>query len=147
MHPDYSTQVVGDWADVAMTCRKGHLQPQVLFYEAVSACWLWWLKWTLISIWYGSTGGSCTTNYIIWALWASHWQAHSRHMCLFSQGRETACWVKTFPWWCRLMLDPGCGFLGTKKFWVITGLSSIPIHAEKKLRSEIMVCESPKFFS
>jgi hypothetical protein len=38
MHPDYSTQVVGDWADVAMTCRKGHLQPQVLFYEAVSAC-------------------------------------------------------------------------------------------------------------
>ncbi|CAM6063096.1 unnamed protein product [Sphagnum tenellum] len=35
---DSTVKVVGDWGDVAMTCRKGHLQPQVLFYEAVSAC-------------------------------------------------------------------------------------------------------------
>jgi ubiquitin C-terminal hydrolase len=38
MFDDSTVKVVGDWEDVARTCRKGHLQPQVLFYEAVVAC-------------------------------------------------------------------------------------------------------------
>lgn len=29
-------QVIGEWRDVTSTCRRGHLQPQVLFYEAVA---------------------------------------------------------------------------------------------------------------
>jgi hypothetical protein len=27
-------QVIGSWGDVLVMCEKGHLQPQVLFFEA-----------------------------------------------------------------------------------------------------------------
>ncbi|CAN1266010.1 Inactive ubiquitin carboxyl-terminal hydrolase 54 [Linum perenne] len=36
MYDDKTVKVVGDWADVLIMCKKGHLQPQVLFYEAVN---------------------------------------------------------------------------------------------------------------
>ena len=29
-------QVIGSWADVVIMCEKGHLQPQVLFFEAAN---------------------------------------------------------------------------------------------------------------
>jgi hypothetical protein len=29
-------QVIGGWADVITMCEKGHLQPQVLFFEAAN---------------------------------------------------------------------------------------------------------------
>lgn len=29
-------QVIGGWADVLTMCERGHLQPQVLFFEAVN---------------------------------------------------------------------------------------------------------------
>jgi hypothetical protein len=29
-------QVIGSWGDVLAMCEKGHLQPQVLFFEAAS---------------------------------------------------------------------------------------------------------------
>jgi len=28
-------QVIGGWDDVVAMCERGHLQPQVLFYESV----------------------------------------------------------------------------------------------------------------
>lgn len=34
--PIFDVQVVGGWEDVLTMCRKGHLQPQVLFFEAVN---------------------------------------------------------------------------------------------------------------
>ncbi|KAG0594892.1 hypothetical protein M758_UG119900 [Ceratodon purpureus] len=37
MFDDSTVKVIGEWRDVASTCRRGHLQPQVLFYEAVAA--------------------------------------------------------------------------------------------------------------
>ncbi|KAK9080469.1 hypothetical protein SSX86_000227 [Deinandra increscens subsp. villosa] len=35
MYDDKTVKVVGRWEDVVLMCEKGHLQPQVLFYEAV----------------------------------------------------------------------------------------------------------------
>lgn len=35
MFDDTTVKVVGSWDDVADACRRGHLQPQVLFYEAL----------------------------------------------------------------------------------------------------------------
>ncbi|XP_024367798.1 uncharacterized protein [Physcomitrium patens] len=37
MFDDSTVKVIGEWKDVASTCRRGHLQPQVLFYETVAA--------------------------------------------------------------------------------------------------------------
>lgn len=34
MRAYFAKQVIGEWSEVASTCRRGHLQPQVLFYEA-----------------------------------------------------------------------------------------------------------------
>lgn len=34
--PGFSFQVIGEWDEVLNVCRKGHLQPQVLFYESVN---------------------------------------------------------------------------------------------------------------
>lgn len=36
MYDDQTVKVVGDWNDVLSSCEKGHLQPQVLFFEATS---------------------------------------------------------------------------------------------------------------
>lgn len=36
MYDDKTVKVIGSWADVLTMCEKGHLQPQVLFYEAVN---------------------------------------------------------------------------------------------------------------
>ncbi|MFS7939786.1 putative ubiquitinyl hydrolase 1 transcription factor C2H2 family [Helianthus anomalus] len=36
MYDDKTVKVVGRWEDVVSMCEKGHLQPQVLFYEAVN---------------------------------------------------------------------------------------------------------------
>ncbi|XP_031488041.1 uncharacterized protein LOC116256043 isoform X2 [Nymphaea colorata] len=36
MYDDTTVKVIGGWDDVLAMCRKGHLQPQVLFYEAVN---------------------------------------------------------------------------------------------------------------
>ncbi|KAJ7551918.1 hypothetical protein O6H91_06G034700 [Diphasiastrum complanatum] len=38
MFDDVTVKVVGEWDEVVSTCRRGHLQPQVLFYEAISLC-------------------------------------------------------------------------------------------------------------
>ncbi|OWM65342.1 hypothetical protein CDL15_Pgr008932 [Punica granatum] len=35
MYDDTNVKVIGSWADVLAMCEKGHLQPQVLFFEAV----------------------------------------------------------------------------------------------------------------
>lgn len=35
MYDDATVKVVGGWDEVTDTCRRGHLQPQVLFYEAM----------------------------------------------------------------------------------------------------------------
>ncbi|CAH1443045.1 unnamed protein product [Lactuca virosa] len=35
MYDDNTVKVIGRWEDVLTMCEKGHLQPQVLFYEAV----------------------------------------------------------------------------------------------------------------
>ncbi|KAJ9560193.1 hypothetical protein OSB04_005353 [Centaurea solstitialis] len=35
MYDDNTVKVIGSWEDVLKMCEKGHLQPQVLFYEAV----------------------------------------------------------------------------------------------------------------
>nr|CAB3501918.1 unnamed protein product [Digitaria exilis] len=36
MYDDQTVKVIGSWDDVLVMCEKGHLQPQVLFFEAVS---------------------------------------------------------------------------------------------------------------
>ncbi|BFG32689.1 hypothetical protein CerSpe_189630 [Prunus speciosa] len=36
MYDDKTVKVIGGWADVLTMCEKGHLQPQVLFFEAVN---------------------------------------------------------------------------------------------------------------
>ncbi|CAL4937810.1 unnamed protein product [Urochloa decumbens] len=36
MYDDQTVKVIGSWADVLVMCEKGHLQPQVLFFEAAS---------------------------------------------------------------------------------------------------------------
>ncbi|XP_022135262.1 uncharacterized protein LOC111007268 isoform X2 [Momordica charantia] len=36
MYDDRTVKVIGDWADVLTMCERGHLQPQVLFFEAVN---------------------------------------------------------------------------------------------------------------
>ncbi|KAM7471373.1 hypothetical protein LguiA_009556 [Lonicera macranthoides] len=36
MYDDKAVKVIGGWEDVLTMCRKGHLQPQVLFFEAVN---------------------------------------------------------------------------------------------------------------
>eukprot|EP01018_Ginkgo_biloba_P016270 Gb_39086 [translate_table: standard] len=36
MYDDTTVKVVGGWDEVTNTCRRGHLQPQVLFYEAMN---------------------------------------------------------------------------------------------------------------
>ncbi|KAJ0982811.1 hypothetical protein J5N97_011066 [Dioscorea zingiberensis] len=36
MYDDQTVKVIGEWDDVLNVCRKGHLQPQVLFYESVN---------------------------------------------------------------------------------------------------------------
>ncbi|KAL4566551.1 hypothetical protein LXL04_030668 [Taraxacum kok-saghyz] len=36
MYDDKTVKVIGRWEDVVSMCEKGHLQPQVLFYEAVN---------------------------------------------------------------------------------------------------------------
>ncbi|XP_024971929.1 uncharacterized protein LOC112510812 [Cynara cardunculus var. scolymus] len=36
MYDDNTVKVIGSWEDVLKMCEKGHLQPQVLFYEAVN---------------------------------------------------------------------------------------------------------------
>lgn len=36
MYDDNAVRVVGSWTDVLKSCEKGHLQPQVLFFEAVN---------------------------------------------------------------------------------------------------------------
>lgn len=36
MYDDKTVKVIGGWADVLTICERGHLQPQVLFYEAVN---------------------------------------------------------------------------------------------------------------
>ncbi|CAA6659022.1 unnamed protein product [Spirodela intermedia] len=35
MYDDYKVMVIGGWSDVLSRCKRGHLQPQVLFFEAV----------------------------------------------------------------------------------------------------------------
>ncbi|KAI4303876.1 hypothetical protein MLD38_039462 [Melastoma candidum] len=35
MYDDQTVKVIGSWEDVLTACEKGHLQPQVLFFEAV----------------------------------------------------------------------------------------------------------------
>ncbi|KAK3440086.1 hypothetical protein EUGRSUZ_B00398 [Eucalyptus grandis] len=35
MYDDKTVKVIGSWADVLTMCERGHLQPQVLFFEAV----------------------------------------------------------------------------------------------------------------
>ncbi|KAM0849878.1 hypothetical protein ACQ4PT_053486 [Festuca glaucescens] len=36
MYDDQTVKVIGGWADVITMCEKGHLQPQVLFFEAAN---------------------------------------------------------------------------------------------------------------
>ncbi|KAJ1298649.1 hypothetical protein BS78_01G469700 [Paspalum vaginatum] len=36
MYDDQTVKVIGSWGDVLMMCEKGHLQPQVLFFEAAN---------------------------------------------------------------------------------------------------------------
>ncbi|KAJ7945956.1 Ubiquitin carboxyl-terminal hydrolase-like protein [Quillaja saponaria] len=36
MYDDMTVKVIGGWADVMRICERGHLQPQVLFFEAVN---------------------------------------------------------------------------------------------------------------
>ncbi|GAB2240662.1 hypothetical protein Droror1_Dr00021180 [Drosera rotundifolia] len=36
MYDDKTVKVIGTWEDVLVICEKGHLQPQVLFFEAVN---------------------------------------------------------------------------------------------------------------
>ncbi|XWS48080.1 hypothetical protein CRYUN_Cryun13aG0041900 [Craigia yunnanensis] len=36
MYDDKTVKVIGGWADVITMCERGHLQPQVLFFEAVN---------------------------------------------------------------------------------------------------------------
>ncbi|KAJ0106477.1 hypothetical protein Patl1_17879 [Pistacia atlantica] len=36
MYDDKTVKVIGSWADVLDVCERGHLQPQVLFFEAVN---------------------------------------------------------------------------------------------------------------
>ncbi|XP_020226717.1 uncharacterized protein LOC109808228 isoform X2 [Cajanus cajan] len=36
MYDDKTVKVIGGWADVLTICERGHLQPQVLFFEAVN---------------------------------------------------------------------------------------------------------------
>ncbi|KAK7388993.1 hypothetical protein VNO78_23824 [Psophocarpus tetragonolobus] len=36
MYDDKTVKVIGGWADVVTMCERGHLQPQVLFFEAVN---------------------------------------------------------------------------------------------------------------
>lgn len=36
MYDDQTVKVIGIWDDVVAMCERGHLQPQVLFYEAVN---------------------------------------------------------------------------------------------------------------
>ncbi|KAG2679123.1 hypothetical protein I3843_11G036300 [Carya illinoinensis] len=36
MYDDKTVKVIGGWADVLSMCKRGHLQPQVLFFEAVN---------------------------------------------------------------------------------------------------------------
>ncbi|XP_050257079.1 uncharacterized protein LOC126702425 [Quercus robur] len=36
MYDDKTVKVIGGWTDVLTMCERGHLQPQVLFYEAVN---------------------------------------------------------------------------------------------------------------
>ncbi|KAK0588126.1 hypothetical protein LWI29_034754 [Acer saccharum] len=36
MYDDKTVKVIGSWSDVLIMCEKGHLQPQVLFFEAVN---------------------------------------------------------------------------------------------------------------
>ncbi|XVF54239.1 hypothetical protein PTKIN_Ptkin05aG0164500 [Pterospermum kingtungense] len=36
MYDDKTVKVIGSWADVLTMCERGHLQPQVLFFEAVN---------------------------------------------------------------------------------------------------------------
>ncbi|CAN6285585.1 unnamed protein product [Urochloa humidicola] len=36
MYDDQTVKVIGSWGDVLVMCEKGHLQPQVLFFEAAS---------------------------------------------------------------------------------------------------------------
>ncbi|KAL3528300.1 hypothetical protein ACH5RR_007622 [Cinchona calisaya] len=36
MYDDKTVKVIGGWEDVLIMCEKGHLQPQVLFFEAVN---------------------------------------------------------------------------------------------------------------
>lgn len=36
MYDDNTVKVIGGWADVLTMCERGHLQPQVLFFEAVN---------------------------------------------------------------------------------------------------------------
>uniref|UniRef100_A0A0E0CVM8 USP domain-containing protein n=1 Tax=Oryza meridionalis TaxID=40149 RepID=A0A0E0CVM8_9ORYZ len=37
MYDDQTVKVVGNWDDVLVMCKKGHLQPQVLFFEAANS--------------------------------------------------------------------------------------------------------------
>jgi len=64
-------QVIGEWRDVTSTCRRGHLQPQVLFYEAVrsetvpvTVCWTCHYKFYH----WGCGSGSRTQPSHCWAL-------------------------------------------------------------------------------
>ncbi|XP_010229142.1 uncharacterized protein LOC100846067 isoform X2 [Brachypodium distachyon] len=36
MYDDQTVKIIGDWADVLIMCEKGHLQPQVLLFEAAN---------------------------------------------------------------------------------------------------------------
>lgn len=36
MYDDSTVKVIGTWDEVVSMCKRGHLQPQVLFYEAVN---------------------------------------------------------------------------------------------------------------
>lgn len=36
MYDDQTVKVIGGWNDVLTMCERGHLQPQVLFFEAVN---------------------------------------------------------------------------------------------------------------
>ncbi|KAG6512868.1 hypothetical protein ZIOFF_031002 [Zingiber officinale] len=36
MYDDQTVKVIGGWEDVITTCKRGHLQPQVLFFETVN---------------------------------------------------------------------------------------------------------------
>lgn len=36
MYDDKTVKIIGGWGDVLTVCERGHLQPQVLFFEAVN---------------------------------------------------------------------------------------------------------------